>query len=320
MKKLFFGCIVAIIFWSCNKDDTAEKMAAEDQKLTEYMQTNLPDATNVSGGLYINKLTTIDDSPKPEAGKFVLIDYMLYTLYDNVLERVSYMDYENYQSAYPSIYKFGGPEIWQLTAPLTGISECIGQMHEGETSNIFFSSRHNVFYPYADFTTRKLWLKLVKVIDDITVYQENLMSNYLKNCTGGGTDTIIVQSTVDNNPYKVMFRILNEGTGEKIGDNVEVKSTASASYLIQDRVAHPYVSNEEVKWNTANNSNLHTFTKSNCIGEILKKMKKGGKVALALPYRLVYGDKDENIPVDDNTGQCVVPMYSVLIYEITLTN
>jgi FKBP-type peptidyl-prolyl cis-trans isomerase len=328
MNKYFLIVVLgfALSAWACNKkDDTSEKLAAEEQKLTEYMESTVPDAKKLANGLYVKKLTEITNVPKPEAGKYALVDYTVKWLYNDQMEHVSYKDYESFQPIYLPLYKDGGPILWQMTAPLNGISAGIGELCEGETANIYFASRYNSDFlpPPPDFTTRLMWVKLVKVINDLTLYQESLMSEYLKQA-GGETDTVKVKSSLDFNDYNIMYAIEYEGNGAQITDADAVATKTSLSYLLQEyNMAHEYLAAQDVSWQTGSTSTGGLYTATNAMSEILTKMKKGGRVTVAMPYKLFYGDPAvdaENMPIprDGETQQFAVPIGSVVILNIAI--
>lgn len=321
MNKYFLMIVLgfALSTWACNKDDRDEKLAAEEQKLTEYMESTFPDAKKLANGLYIDKLSEITNAPKPEAGKYVFVDYILKWLYTGQTEFVSYKDYESYQPIYLPLYKDGGPELWQLTAPLYGISAGIGEMREGETAHIYLASRYNDLIP-GDFNTRLMWVRLVKVIDDLTLYQESLMSEYLKQ-VGGEVDTVKVKSSIDFNEYSIMYAIEDEGDGDQITDAAAAKTKTSLSYMLQDyNTTYEYLDAQDISWETGSYP-TGLYTETNAMSEILTKMKKGGNVTVAMPYKLFFGDprtNNDKVPRDGETQQIAVPVGSVIILKITI--
>jgi hypothetical protein len=299
---------------SCNKDDSSEKLANEDRKLDEYIQANYPDAkeltNSVPNGLYI--IASDTEQPKPEPGQYVLVDFILRQLFEDKVERVSYQDYESYQPIYYPFYIYGGPELWQLSAPsLTGVYKGLGLIGEGETGSIFFSSRHNMLFPSgADFISRVLEVKIVKIIEDLTLYQESLMNSYLSKY--GTVDTLVTKSTVDSKEYKVMFSVIDKGSGDSI-ESPRVKVKINVYYTMLDGVQHTYLKDGETTWNSESSQFFNAAP--NIMKEIFLKMNKGGRVSIAMPYRVYYGEDYNEILYDGNTGQRIIPHGSVIILD-----
>jgi len=215
---------------------------------------------------------------------------------------------------YPDSYVHGGPE---LTVVLSSImDEGLTHMNKGEKANVYIPSRWLFF----DFQPRVFHVDIVEVIKDLTVYQEALMYRYLRRLQthrGAPVDTVKnVVSTIDNSEYNVMYHIMEKGTGEAITDGMNVETKKTISYMIQNEVVHQYAADQNYTWHTNSTGNMNTLTKTNCMAEIFTKMKKGGKVVVAMPS-ILFWDND-NLPVNNN-GQFFIPKGSVVIFTITIT-
>ncbi len=307
-KQIFCIIFIAVcVLCSCDREDVNDLLAKEDQKLTEYVGLS---ATQITDGLYMKKTKSINTGSQSEAGKQILVNYTLTLLYDDKLERTSDKSLDGRPIYYP-LYREGGPELWYLPESFSGVLLGIEQMYEGEKAIIYFTSRNNnVFYPYVDFNTRVLQIEVVKTIGDITDYQESLMNTYLTTY-GKKIDTLHVQSTIDNQEYKVMFCVLDEGTGEPVTTPTYESSWTKFGYILYEGNDRSYSPVTEKKWNT--------LTTTKCIEEILSKITKNGEVVITMPYLLYYGNTSDQMPYDKSTGQIIVPMNSVLIFKIKLS-
>ena len=306
-SRLFFLLLAFVtIFASCNKDDTDEKLADEEQQLSEYITKQQPDAKSIKTGLYIKKATEFPDAVQPKGGQYILINYTLKQLYTNTSEISSYEDYAGYM--YYPIYQYGGPELWQLYNPLNGIYEALGQMREGESASVYLSSRYNVFTSGLDFISRVWQPRIVKVISDLGTYQQTLMTSALKyNISDPDVDTLKVKSSVDNNEYSIFYAVQDEGSGAELGNTTsDIKVKVKISYTLQENIIQNVTNNEEVS---------QTWSTYLSASQVLKKLKKGARVTIAMPYILHFGDE---VVVNENTRQIVIPKGSVLVLEVNV--
>jgi hypothetical protein len=250
--------------------------------------------------LYINVASK--QEIKPEAGQYVLVNYRLRYLENNKLELASDKDFLAETPEYLPSYAYGGPEMWQLFAPLSGISEGIHRMSEGQTAKIYFYSFFN-FFTEQDYKSRMLEIELVQIIPELTIYQESLMYQHIQNY--GKVDTIQVKLPIDSKNYKIMYHMDDAMDGAEISEHETIQTSTQLSYSLQPEIQQPVLSD----FNTGTNPNI-----SSTLDKILRPMHKGGKVMVAMPYVLVYGKQSY---VTDN-NQIIIPLESVLIFDITI--
>ncbi|MDR1671985.1 MAG: hypothetical protein LBS09_00735 [Bacteroidales bacterium] len=330
MKKVFaLLLIVGTAAMSCNKeDDTEEKYLAELQALDKLMPTLDPSAKRVADGLYIN--VGQNENKKPQPGEFVLVNYRLRFIDNNALELSSYLsDLENTadQPEFYPTYVYGGPELWlmntsDMTKPaLTGIFEAMGQVSEGQGARIYFYSKYNIFTgSRMDFKSRVLDVEYLKVIQNMTAYQESLMHKHVI-AYGRTVDTVKVQ--YGGNEYAVMYDIVRGGSDDAIAPNgnlpSQVLADVNAYYTFQEEESFQFVKTEENFKSGVNilDSNYLPLYVSNeeLFSAILKKAHKGDRAIVAMPYILFGGT--EGI-VDSSGGQMIVPANSVVLFEIAL--
>jgi hypothetical protein len=112
-----------------------------------------------------------------------------------------------------------------------------------------------------------------------------------------------------------MYRIVSEGTGAEIRANMTLETETSIRYSVMRKGDKPYTPDKYPVWNTNSTGRIPTLTKENCVGEILQKIKKGGKVIVAMPSKLFWEDKD--LPVNEYE-QYYIPKWSVVFFTITV--
>ncbi|MDR1154266.1 MAG: FKBP-type peptidyl-prolyl cis-trans isomerase [Bacteroidales bacterium] len=309
-KSLFLLCtLVACGLYACSKNDTDERLAEEEQKLTDYITTSFPDAIHLGGSAYLVKTHEEPDGATIEAGNYILWNRKIT---NQVTDELEYTSDQN--TKFADSYVNGGPELALVQSTI--LDEGLKHMRKGEKGDIYIPSRWLFF----DFQPRVFSIEVVDVISKgLSVYQESLMSGYIKNTYQEPADTVKdVISTIDNIEYNVMYRIINEGTGHSITEGMNINSEVEISYLIREERNARLFTTENKMWNTNRGEKINTLTKTNCVGEILTKMKKGGKggkLVIAMPSNLYWEDK--NLPIN-TYGQYYIPRWSVVIFTITV--
>ncbi len=303
---MFLTTLLGLLFLvACHKtEDWEGKLIEEEQKLGEYVEATYPDAAKINNSMYYLKIKENDKGIKPDAGNYILVNYVCKYLYNGAYERISYPNYATYNPIYYPAYEKGGPELWQLSAPLFGISEGVSKMREQEIASFFVSSR----YELNDYNSRQYDIELVKVIPNLNAYQEDsLMRNFFK-YNGLVADSLTTTSQVDNNKYKIFFTVTKEGDGEKILLDSEVRLNRAISYMLLPNTPVFYENYPETI--AAGVSWWYDIP----IKQILMNMNKGGEVTILFPFKVLYGD---NFVVNDYMQQAV-PKGSVIIFEIAV--
>jgi len=294
-KVLFLWCsLFACAFCACNKE-VEEKWAQEEADLAEWIKENKPNAL-FDNDIYIEKIgPRYEEKIQPEAGDHVLVNFVCSFL-DGVVEQVSYMEGQtSHNPLYRSKYKEGGPELWP--SDYWG-NMGVGHLRENECANIYIPSRK---LGLQDFKSREYMIELVQVIDtDLKTYQEKLMGGYMKKRFCNKVDTFSVE--YNKKDYYVMYHVDNEGTGGAI--NVASVSTHYDEYYFLQEDKHKECVRDKIK----------TGWDRNKFSEMFKSVKKGGKITVVMPYRIMYG---EQYYMDGNK-QYIAPPGSVLMYNIRI--
>jgi hypothetical protein len=293
IKVLVFQCaLIMCVLCACKKDETAEKWAKEEADLAEWIKENAPDAL-FENDIYIVKYGNIyHDAIQPETGDHVLVNFTCRTLYDDVVEQVSYKDWKERGAQNYSQYREGGPELWPSEY---WANMGIGQLQENERALVYIPSRK---LDLPDFKTRKFDIELVKVIDtDLKNYQQDLMEQCMKKF-GHCVDTITIEDK--KRDYYVVYHI-TEGTGDEVSVST-VRTHYTESYYLQDNDARLCISDkEQIGWDRK-------------FSEMFESVKKGGKITVVMPYRIMYGTDSYM----DANMQYIAPPGSVLKYEISI--
>jgi len=293
IKTLVLLCALLVCVASaCKKDETSEKWAKEEADLADWMKENHPDLTS-DKGVYIEKFgPAYPDNIQPEANDYVLVNFICSFLYDDVIETVSYKDWQGHGAKFHSFYREGGPELWPYER---WVNMGIDQLYENERANIYVPSR---ILNLQDFKPRKYEIELVKVIDtDIKSYQEKLMGHCMKKY-GKNVDTITIKDK--GKDYYVIFHV-DEGKGDPV-DISSVKTHHNELYLLQEGDYRTCFSNQvKTGWDKK-------FSK------MFQSVKSGGKITVVMPYRIMYGEE----PYMDANKQNIAPSDSVLKYEISI--
>ena len=309
LKFVLLYVTVVCAFCACKKNDMEEKLLEEEKILAEYITDTFGDeAIFLGGGAYLVKTRKNEDGTTVEAGNYILWNSKVTNQITGELEYTS----DKSSVKYPDSYVDGGPEITQVLS--YKIDDGLVKMNKGEKGDIFVPSR----WLYFDFQPRIFSVEIVDVLKDLSLYQEDLMNKYIRRTyERSKVDTIKnVLSTSDKSEYNVMYYIINHGEGDEITKGMNVETKTSTSYMIRERDVHSYMVDEDIKWSTNTGEKINTLTKTNCVGEILEKMNKGGKVVVTMSSKLYW--EDDKLPKDKQTHQYFIPKWSVVIFTINI--
>jgi len=303
-RKVLWFTLFACVLCACSKSDVEERWAKEEAELAEWIKENNIDAI-FDNDIYIEKIIQRnEDHTQPEAGDHVLVNFVCSFVYDydGDVERVSYKDGMNGNTDYHpeqlSLYREGGPELW--SSDYWGTMG-VGLLREKEVANIYIPSRK---LNLQDFKPRVYKIDLVQVIDtDLKTYQEKLMSNYMKKRFCNRFDTLPPIKDNNGKEYLVMYHVEDEGTGS--ATNVSSVNTHYDEYYFLQDDKHKECVKDHAK----------TGWDRNIFSDIFQPVKRGGKITVVMPYRIMYGDQSY---MDSNKQQYIAPPGSVLRYDIRI--
>ena len=293
IKTLGF-VLLAVIIGACNKDEVAEKWAKEEAELKAWINENAPNAI-FENGIYFEIIRSkSENNIKPESDDHVLVNFVC-SFIDGVVEQVSFKSGQtNHKPLYLSDYKEGGPELW----PSDYWSKMgIEHMRENDIANIYIPSR---VLGLQDFKSRKYEMELVRVIENLKNYQEDLMSRYMeKNFRKNfNTDTILI----NGREHVIFFHINNKNAGDEEIDIASVRTRYDEYYFLEDNDRKLCVQNQlKIGWDKK-------------FSEMFKSVKKGAEITAMMPYRVMHGEE----PYMNANKQFIAPLGSVLKYEIKI--
>ena len=293
-----------------------EKLAEEERILADYIKSVFGiegideggRAISLGGGAYLVKKNENEEGATIEAGNYILWNWQQTNQITEKKEYTSNISTDKF----PDSYVYGGPE---LTVVLSSkIDEGIMKMMKEEKGDIYIPSR----LLYCDFQPRIFSIEVVDVIKNLSVYQEALMNGYIRRTyERAKVDTIKnVVSTNDKTDYNVMYHIIDQGKGEAITKEMNIETKTNISYLVRERNIHSYA-DLDIIWNTNSTGMINTLTKTNCVGEILEKMNKGGRVVITMSSKLYWDDDD--LP-KNRQYQYYIPKWSVVVFTISINN
>ena len=309
IKSVLLYIMFVCALGACKKDNIEERLLEEERILGEYITNTFgASADSLGGGAFLVKTKYNVDGAKVEAGNYILWNWKVTNQITEELEYTS--DLSSHK--FPDSYVDGGPEITVVLSTFP-IDEGLKKMNKGEKGDVYIPSR----WLLCDFQPRIFSVEIDDVIKDLSVYQEDMMSRYIRRTYDRAkVDTISVVSTIDKTEYNVMYHIIEQGDGDKITRGMNVETKTSTSCMIRERDNHSYLVDEDRRWSTNAGEKINTLTKTNCVGEILEKMNKGGKVVVTMSSKLYWEDK--NLPKNKQTDQYIVPKWSVVIFTINI--
>ncbi len=183
-RQLFFiTSLLSLIFSSCGKDIEESNEQAHRRYIEAFIATNYPGIEPTESGLYI-----LDSIPgtgaKVADTSFALVDYTI-TYLDGYFIDYTSEDIAKQLGVFSNSTLYG-PKIWNISEQEPGINEIFSHLREGgqieaiippwlmgeETENLTGNSSG----------TAKIYnITLRKVINDITAYQDSLLTEYKNN-------------------------------------------------------------------------------------------------------------------------------------------
>lgn len=204
-----------------------------------------------------------------------------------------------------------------------GLNYEVGRMREGETFRFYIPSYQayndynhgNLFPPHTNFIVD---VELVEVKTEEEIYEQEVDSikSYLK------------QNSIEAESYPngLYYVEVEEGTGEKPGDNALVEFHFTRKYL--DGTVIETTEDEEARQEYLNSNR---FVRG--LEEGIKLMKEGGKAILIMPSKMAFGKTIQVIPQQvredweedeklrdpgSRDSRLMVKPYSSVIYEVEL--
>jgi len=278
---------------ACKKDET-DYAAEEQKKLDYYLARNYPDLTPDANGLYTIPLKEGNQNGlKPLKDGYVLVEFTSSLISSNSENTFATTDITTAQLN--GIYKSSihyAPVIWKVSDLIEGLKLGLDKMKEGGVYKFIIPSK--LAYGSTDngnikkYSTVIMTVTLNKVIDNLSTYQEDLISNY-------ATNNMTNAQSIDNGMY---ISIKGTGEGDKYVDGNTV-STNYKGYFMDDFVFDK--SSSPLKVTIGEGKVIKGYE------EALKHMKKGQTATVIIPHKMGYGE--------DGSG--AIQPYDIIIFEIT---
>ena len=297
--RLFLIIMVIGSLSSCLKDDSAQKRADEEAKISSYISAQGITVTPSTSGLY-TIIGTVGSGITPVIGNDVLINYELRTLNgsltgtnDTTLAKTASINAEN---------AIGGPFKTRVGASYSALTEALVSMREGGTSTFVIPSIlwKNDYVPYV------MKITLVKVLPSPREYELSQIYNFLDTAKANKALTkpltIADSTTTGTTGVYYIEKTLGAGVAPSTGQTVTVKYTKR---LIDGR-----------KFDSGTVSFvLGAGTMIAGFDQGTKMMHNGGTATVVIPYGKAYGGTTKY----NSNWQTVIPYYSTLIFDLELT-
>lgn len=292
IRNLLYFFALGTLFTSClNSMDSTDYQQMEDQKITDYISRNYPTVTPTSSGLYyISETEGTGDSPSDD--DFVIIRYKGWTLDGLLFDSTDSTD----QSTVPyPWFRLFGPLKYSMKVNFPGLNETLKKMKPGGKAIAIMPS----ILAYQDYVPRKFEIQLVQVIHNIAAYERQLINNYV---TARGA------SLADSTASGIYFFQTQAGSGAYPVNN-QYLSIQYKGMLVDGRVFDKTSVGSDYSFTLGVTELISGFD------EAVRKMQKGGKATVVIPYYRAYGANR-----NPSLGQIAIPWYSTLVFDIQLNN
>jgi FKBP-type peptidyl-prolyl cis-trans isomerase len=293
--SVMFSCI------SCKKETSAAMTANQNNQISQYLAAhNITIKPTASGLYYQSTLDGTGDSPG--LTDFVTINYAGTTLDGKLFDTSNQADAKANNIVTSSALE-GPVKLNMQNISVRGLIEGLLQMKEGGKAWMLMPAS----LTFNDYIPRIYDVTLVKVIHDPVAYENEKISTYLDSINRS-TSANFTLSLADSTTEGIYYIETLAGTGlnAKDGDNVNINyslklidgQSISSNTSFSCKIGDP---NYTVGFNTIG------------FNAGIKKMKKGGKAIIIIPYNKAYGISGlaQNYVI-------LIPMYSTLVYQIEL--
>ena len=293
---------------SCTKAtlSDAELLDREQQTLKQYLQTNHISATPRASGLYYIPTDTAKAtgmSPDTNKNDVVLFSYSLRLLNGNIVAtNVDSIAAAN-QLTQPGV--FYKPFEYRVKWWFGGLKEGFSLMKEGSKatfiipSNLAYGSAGAPSLKIGGYTTVIFDINLLKVIHDPLAYQDTLIKKYI-------ADSIAKSREVEILDSGVRHIIDVAGTGDYPADYKTVSVRYTARLI--DGTLIEQITPKQLPFSYK----LNTDAIIRGFDIAIRKMKKGEKAWVIIPYNQAYGEKPA-LYVN-------LPPFTTLAYYITVVD
>jgi FKBP-type peptidyl-prolyl cis-trans isomerase FkpA len=296
--NLWLIVLLTAFVCSCKKENSAAMLANEKNEIDRYLQSHNLNIKPTASGLYF-KLIVDGQGESPSLKDFVIINYAATTLDGKLFDTSNQLDAKANNIVTSSAID-GPVKLYMQSINIKGLIEGLLQMQEGGKAWMLMPAS----LTFADYIPRIYEVTLVKVIHDPVAYEDEKIANYLDTLNRSFTPNLTLtpaDSTTDGIYY--IETLAGTGLNPKDGDQVNVSYTLN---LVDGQLIG---SNTSYSCKVGDSNLIAGFNSG------IKKMKKGGKSILIIPYDKAYGASGLN-----QNGIILIPMYATLVYHIELNS
>ena len=306
---LLLGVLSA--FLGCKDESDIIFKNPEDRSIQNYLLQN--DLTSVvqqtESGLYYRSLAE-GSGLRPADSAYVLVNYSVRELdgdgTDGAYVDATDMDLINDRNLYP-LFKFGGPALFRVgvTNYDPGFTEGLKMMRQNDSMQFFMNT---TLSGGTDSKAKEFFVKMVRILDDISEIDEQLVAASLDTITGGYSSVLVRDDDQDIREYMYMSH-LQQGTGAypSVGDTVDIKYTGR--FL------------DGTVFDESDSTRFVISTSTVVLGfmEGCRHLKEGGKATFVMPSILGYGEAGKREYANSYTVyQYIVPPFSPLVFDIEI--
>ena len=296
---IFFISLIFLLLTSCKKDDVSLRQADEKLLIENYLLTHNKQITPTASGLYFESIADGTGDSSPMLDDFVVINFTE-TSIDGKLLDTSNKALADSNNIISSSLVDGPLKLSIKGIRIKGLIEGLLQMKEGGHAWMLMPSS----LTFNDYVPRIFDVELLKIVPDPVAYEKEKIKNYLDTLSRRIAANAPV-TPADSTPEGIYYIETKAGTGNSPmeGDNVNATFTFK---LIDGQLIGKSV-NYSFRIGDIN------VIQGLSIG--VKKMKKGGKAILVIPFSKGFGT--EGVTQQDVIK---IPMYATLVYEIELNS
>ncbi len=293
--NLFFISLIFLLSTSCQKDSASLNLAEEKLLIDNYLLIHGINITPTASGLYFESVDSTGESPKLD--DFVVIHFKETTLDGKLLDTSNKaLADSNHVSSSSAIE--GPLKLYIKGIRIKGLIEGLLQMKEGGHAWMLMPSS----LTFNDYIPRIFEVELLKIVHDPVSFENEKIKNYLDTVS----QRLALNAKVtpaDSTREGIYYIETKTGTGNSPADGDNVYATFTLKLIDGQLIGQ--------STNYAFRVGDINLPQGLSVG--IKKMKKGGKAILIIPYSKGFGA--EGVTQQD---VIIIPMYATLVYNIEL--
>lgn len=306
-KNIIIFVITGVFFASgCTEENFDHMIAAEDRYFQLYLDKYYPDIPSTDSGLYYVEFQE-GEGASPDTGDYVLINYLAYTIPDEIVFDTYTETWARDHNLYNSSVMYG-PYKYKHGTEIPGLKMGLSMMKEGGIARILFKSDLGYgidgYNNIGAYESLMYDIELVDVIGDPAVREQELIDAYVEE----HPRAYPVRDPETGVELYYIPGVAGDSAQIKEGDAVEIYYTGQ---LLDGRVFD------------SNTGAASGFEVTIGEGDVirgwdlgLKWFRYGGTGQLLIPHQLAYGEEGSKV---SNTDKTSIPPYEALLFDIEVT-